>query len=455
MQFRSTKSHDQLVSFKDAVLRCLPSDGGLYIPSKVMDLRQYFLYMNERTSYPELVAAVAPALLQGELNPFSAARVTESTFDFEPELRQLDDHFSVLNLYNGPAGTFKDFGIAFLAAALEELLKNNRRAVILSAVRGYSGASMGRAFQDRRSLTSVMLYPTGPIFGLESSSFVPNGGNILPIKVRGSMDDCHRLINEIINDRPFAQRYSISSVNTINVGRLLPQAIYYLYAFIKIKKHLSGGEPRPYRASAAGSGDLFFSVPAGNFGNFVSGLYAWKFGLPASGFIAAMNTNNSLGNFIQGGKFEDRPVIATNSPALDVGVPSNYARLCSFYDEAPAVMRNMIFPASIDDNTTVRTMEYAWKQYGILLDPHSAVAFAAARDFINSGKFPLSHVVVLATGHPAIEADLVKTATGQRIPLPEKLDVFKKDLDPVALIDPRLEALEGAIANSIIIPDRK
>ena len=432
MQFKSTHSHGPQVSFKDAVLRCLPPDGGLYVPSKVLDLRQFFLNMDDETCFHELVAAVAPSLLQGELNPFSAGRVAESAFDFEPEIMELDGTYSLLNLYNGPTGNFKDFGIAFLAAVLEELLKNNRQAMILSAARGNSGVSMGRAFQGRRGLTSVMLYPSGPIRGLDSASFVPNGGNVIPIQVRGTLDDCQRLVNETINDRPFAQRYGITSANAINLGRLLPQAFYYLYAFMKVKKRLSG--------------DLVFSIPSGNFGNLISGLYAWKFGLPASGFIAAMNANNAFGDFIQGREFSSRPVIATNSPALDVSAPSNYARLCSFYDEAPAVMRNMVFPASIDDNKTLKAMELAWKQYGALLDPHSAVAFAAAQDFVQSGKFSGAHIVVLATGHPAKEASLVRAATGQIVPLPERLNLLKKEADPIAIIDPHLEVLEHTIA---------
>jgi threonine synthase len=433
MQFRSTVSNDPQVSFREAVLRCLPSDGGLYVPSQMMDLRQFFLCMDEETSYPELVATIGPALLQGELNPYSAARVAESAFDFEPDIKQLDDNFSVLNLYNGPSGTFKDFGVAFLAAVLEEFLKNDRKAMILSAVRGDSGIILDRAFKGRRGLTSVMLFPSGPIRGLDQNYFVPNGGNIIPIQVKGNLDDCQRLISETINDRPFAERYNITSANAINPGRLLPQAFYYLYAFIKIKKRLRG--------------DLFFSVPSGNFGNTISGLYAWKFGLPASGFIAAMNANNAFGDFIRGRKFQARTVIDTNSPAMDVSIPSNYARLCSFYDEAPAVMRNMVFPASCDDDATVRAMEHAWKKYALLLDPHGAVAYASAREFIKSGNFPYAHVVILATGHPAREAGLVKTATGQSVSLPKKLALLNKEVNPIALIDPHLDALEGAIAS--------
>ena len=436
MQFRSTKSNtSQGVSLKEAVLRCLPSDGGLYVPSQIADLRQIFLDMDGEISYHELVAAVAPAFFQGELLPRSIAKVAESAFDFEPELKQLDESLSVLNLCNGCTGTFKDFAVTFLAAMLEELLENGRHVMVLSAARGNTGANLERAFYRRRGLTSVILYPTGPIRGINTASYVPNGGNIIPVQIRGTLDDCQRLITETINDRPFAERHNITSANTINSGTLLAQTLFYFYAFIKIKKRLKG--------------DLFFSVPSGNFGNFISGLYAWKFGLPVSGFIAAMNVNNAMGDFFQSRKFERHSVISTKSQALDVSVPLNYPRLSSLYDEVPAVMRNMVFPASIDDNATVKTMEQAWKQYGILLDPQSAVAFAAATGFLETGKFPFAHVIVLATGHPARDAGMVGEATGQAVSLPEKFFQLKKESDPIALIEPHLNALQGAIASCI------
>jgi threonine synthase len=436
MQFRSTQPGNPQVSFKDAVLRCLPPHGGLYVPAQVMDIRQFFLYMDSGTTYPELVAAVAPALLQGELNPFSASRVAESAFHFEPELIRLDDRFSILNLYHGPTGTFKDFGIAFLAAVMEELLKNSGQAMILSAARGDSGVSVARAFSGRKGVYSVMVYPSGPVWGLDPSTFAPQGGNIIPIQTRGTFDDCQRLVNETINDRSFAERYGVTSANAINPGRLLPQTFYYLYAFTQIKKQLKG--------------ELMFSVPSGNFGNLIAGLYAWKFGMPVNGFIAAMNANNAFGDFIRGKRFVPRPLITTISPALDVSVPANYERLLSFYEEAPAVMRNMVYPASINDEVTLNTMEKVWKRYHILIDPHTAVAFAAAESLSASREWNgQAHTVVLATGHPAKESALVLEATGQDIKMPEALAGIQKKTDPIAVIDPQLEALEGAIASCI------
>jgi threonine synthase len=160
-----------------------------------------------------------------------------------------------------------------------------------------------------------------------------------------------------------------------------------------------------------------------------------------------MNANNAIGDYIRDKKFVERQIISTKSPALDVSFPSNFLRLYSFYNEVPAVMRTMVIPASIDDNTTIKTMEQAWKQYGQLLDPHSAVAFAAAKEFLKTDKFPHAHIVVLATGHPSKEASLVREATGQKITLPEKFFQLKKESDPIALIEPHLDALEGAIAS--------
>lgn len=435
MQFRSTNSQDPQVSLRDAVLRCLPPDEGLYVPSRVMDLRQLFLGLDEETNFPELVSVVAPAFFKGELDVFSAARVAESAVALEPELRQLDENLSILNLYNGFTGTFKDFGVTFLAAMLEEFLADKQPSMVLSAAKGNNGANLERAFHGRKGLTSVILYPTGPIRGLNPAFYIPNGGNIIPIQIRGTLDDCQRLINETIHDRPFAERYNITSANTINPGSLLPQTFYYLHAFTRIKKHLKG--------------DLFFSIPCGNFGNLISGLFAWNFGLPVNGFIAAMNANDAIGNFLLDKKIENRPVIPTNSPAMDVSVPSNYLRLRSFYDEVPAVMRTMVFPATVDDNSTIKTMEQAWKQYGQLLDPHTAVAFAAAQKFLKKGKYPHAHIVVFATGHPAREAGLVGAATGQKVSLPDKLFQLKKESDPIALIEPQLNALQGAIASCL------
>jgi threonine synthase len=214
----------------------------------------------------------------------------------------------------------------------------------------------------------------------------------------------------------------------------LPQSFYFLYAFVKLKKYLNG--------------DLIFSVPSGNGGNLIAGLYAWKFGMPVNGFITAMNANYAFGDLIQGRRVMPHPVRHTNSPALDVSRPSNFERLASFYEEAPAVMRNMVFPATVDNAATLEAMERFWKRYSIIIDPHAAVAYAAAEQ-LSSSFDPSGHVVILATGHPAKEAETVIEATGQSIEIPQRLAMLREDTDPLALIDPQLDALEGAIASCL------
>jgi threonine synthase len=327
------------------------------------------------------------------------------------------------------------------------MLKNNGSAMVISASRGDTGVSNAQAFYQRQGITSVVLYPSGPIRGLNPNMFVPNGGNIIPIQVKGTFDECQRLITAAINDRSFAERYGVTSANAINVGRLLPQAFYYLYGFIQIKKQLCG--------------DLLFSVPSGNFGNLIAGLYAWKFGMPVNGFIAAMNANNAFKGFAEknedpaaagssagntAGSFNIKRLIATNSPALDVSSPSNYERLLAFYEEAPSVMRNMVYPMPVDDAETLAAMSRAWKQYGQLLDSHSAVAFAAAERMAAERDFN-GHIIVLATGHPAIQANLVADTTGRMPEIPEKIALLRKEAEPLAIIPAQLDALQAAIAS--------
>jgi threonine synthase len=440
MRFRSTQAKEvkpETVSFIEALLSCLPDDGGLYVPASSVDFRQFGLYMEPTTTYQELLAAAGPTLLNGELNPEAASRLAES-INFSPELRQLDENLSLLFLNHGPTGWYKDFGFSFVAAALEQALALRKTtAMVVTASSDVAGAGAARAFAGKKGISSVILYPRGKLHGLDPKTFMPNGGSIIPIQVEGNFDDCQRLVKEIIYDRDFSGRYHVSSANSINVGRIMPQALYYLYAFTLLKEKLLG--------------DLIFSVPCGSFGNLISGLYAWKFGMPVNGFIAAMNENNALGDILrceepEAGKFVKKTVKQTVSRSLDVGDPSNRERLLSFYEEAPSVMRNMVVPESIDDATTISTIRTVWNKYGVMLSPAGAVAFAAAQR--QAGSFDEgAHIVVLCTGHPARYPELFKEATGISPIVPDRLKTLQEGFDPIAHIDADLEALEGAIAS--------
>ncbi|MDR1389970.1 MAG: pyridoxal-phosphate dependent enzyme [Treponema sp.] len=437
---RSQALGDKTVSFKEAVLRCLPDDG-LYVPEALPDLRQLLLHMDENTPFAGLASIVTPLLFEGELSAEASARVTKSAFTFTPVMAEIDENTSVLCLYDGPTGSFKDFGIGFLAALFDELLgQQTEKTMVISSMRE-STAGIVHAFHGNRHVVNVLLCPgvnsPGFIRGLDSADFVPNGGNVIPIEVNGTLDDCQRLLSGIIRDRSFAGRYHVTSANAINVGRLLPQTFYYLFSYVMLKRKISG--------------DLFFSIPCGNFGNLIAGLYAWKFGMPVNGFIAAMNANNAFGPYIQAGNaapFNPSTLVTTNSPALDVGRPSNYERLDSFYRSAPAVMKHMVFPQSVNDNETLAAMRQAWDNYGLIIDPQGAVAFSAAKRMAKESSFE-GHIVCLATGHPARWADTVFKATGERLELPEKFAFLAKKAKPIAVIENDLEGLENAIASCL------
>jgi len=434
MQFRSTKSGNPLVSLNEAMQRCLPGDGGLYVPDQVEDLRSCFLSMDCINNFNELVASAAPSFLDKELDSASIAEIAQNAYDFQPELIELDSSIALLNLYNGPTGCFKDFGIAFLSAMLELIVKKDQDIIIISAAKPDTGVSMAHAFGGRKGISLVLLYPSGQIRGLDSSVFVQNGGNIVPIQIKGTFDDCQRLVMETIRDLDFSQRYNVTCANSINPGRLFPQIFYYLYAFTLVKNNLKG--------------ELIFSVPSGNFGSLLAGLYAWKFGLPVNGFIAAMNVNNSMGDFFHGSHFVPKPLVHTNSPALDVSVPINFDSLELFYSESPIVMRNIVHPVSVDDEQTGKTIKYVYEKYGVFIDPHTAVAFAAAKKTADEKKWG-DHVykIILATGHPARSANMIKKTTGKTIKIPSNLQALQKKCDPIALISPQLEAFENAIAS--------
>jgi threonine synthase len=391
--------------------------------------------MDGETSFPDLVATITPGLLESALDPFAARRIAQSAFNFEPELVRLDDDYSVLNLCNGPTGFHNDFGIAFLAATIEEITKNSGQTFVLAAVHSTTAASMTKAFGSRKGITAVLVYPEGPVYGFENRDLVSNGGNIIPIQVSGTFDDCQKLIAQAICDNRFSG-HSITSANTINPGRLLPQVFYYLYAFVKAKRQLSG--------------DLAFSVPCGNFGNLMAGLYAWEFGLPANIFFAAMNSNNALGDFFKAGSFSPKQLNHTGSPALDVRIPSNLSRLESFYSSNPAVMRNMVHPAAVGDDLMLQTIEKVWKKYGLHIDAHAAVAFAAAEIADSGHKWKgHNHTVVLSTMHYAKDPDLTYRATGKKVEMPQRFKDICKTAEPALVIPAQFDAFASVITSAL------
>ncbi len=396
------RSTPTAVSFREALFGGLAADGGLYFPVETPDLAGLFAGWGGETSFREVGSAMARALLAPEVRPADAARIAERAFTFEPLLRRLDDHLLLLELFHGPSGAFKDFGARFLAAAMEAFLREDERIQILVATSGDTGGAVASAFHDGRGIDIVILYPSGRVSDLQERQLTTLGGNVHAVEVEGSFDDCQRLAKEAFRDRVLSRRLRLTSANSINVGRLLPQSFYYAWAATRL----------PAAAT--------FCVPSGNFGNLVAGVYAWQWGLPVQGFLAATNANDEVPRYLQTGRFVPRASLPTISNAMDVGDPSNFERLARVFGGDWSRMAAMVRGCPISDEETRAEMRDTWQRHRLLVDPHTAVGIRATRRLLGSGDLE-GEVIVLSTAHPGKFADTVREAVGVTPDLPPEL----------------------------------
>jgi threonine synthase len=421
MTFASKRHPEERVGFREALFDGLAPDGGLYHPAAMPDLSSVFASFDDSTGFVEVASRMGAALLGPEVTPDAAERLARGAFGFSPALRRLDAGTLLLELFHGPTCAFKDFGAQYLAAAMEQLLgEEDRRIQILVATSGDTGSAVARAFHGRAGIDVVILYPSGRVSGLQEQQLTTLGGNVHALEVAGSFDDCQRLVKEAFQDPGLRERLRLTSANSINIGRLIPQCFYYAWAAT--------------RRSALGGGAPVVCVPSGNFGNLTAGVYAWRWGLPVAGFIAATNANDVVPAYIRTGRFDPRPSTRTLSNAMDVGNPSNFERLQEAFKADWRDMASRIEGRSVSDSRTIATMAEIHRAAGVLVDPHTAVGCAAAADRLAGvapGPAPDSpsrpapsgaeQVIVLSTAHPAKFPEIVRQATGAEPELPERL----------------------------------
>jgi len=395
------------VAFRQAVFSGLPADGGLYVPVEQPNLRARIAGFSEQTSFQELAAAVVEELIGDELSSDEVRRVCRRAFTFEPALQRLDENLTLLELFHGPTCAFKDFGAAFLASVMEEfLLQESRRAVILVATSGDTGSAVARAFHGKANIEVVILYPSGRVSTLQEQQLTTMGGNVTALEIQGSFDDCQRLVKQAFVDSELRRSVSLSSANSINLGRLLPQALYYIYGSLRW---------------APGTGSKrMICVPSGNFGNLTAGVYAWQWGMGVDGFIAATNINDVVPEYLITGEFRPRRSLKTISNAMDVGYPSNFERLVVVFEGSVKKMRKRIKGIAITDEETRNTMRQVYEESGMLIDPHTAVGVLASRRYRKGSRFS-GQILSLATAHPGKFVDIVEQATGAAPDLPANL----------------------------------
>ena len=438
MTFESTRGRSARVGFAEAVFRGLADDGGLYHPTAPPDLAALFRALDPEAPFAETARRVALALFGDSLGRESVERVVRRAFTFEPRLVAADERRLVLELFHGPSYAFKDFGASFLAAAMEEMLAaKGGEACILVATSGDTGSAVARAFHGRRGVRVVILYPSGRVSRLQEMQLTTLGGNVTALEVKGSFDDCQRMAKEAFLDRGLSGEMHLTSANSISLGRLLPQTFYYIHAATALRRLRAGGSAP------------WFCVPSGNFGNLTAGVYAWQWGLPVAGFVAATNANDVVPEYLAGGAYRPRPSVQTLSNAMDVGNPSNFERLLAIFGGSAERMRALLHPEVVTDAETLATIRDVRERHGLLLDPHTAVGWKATERLIGrlekKGEPFFGRVIILATAHPAKFVETIREATGSEPDLPQGLAEAMRATKHSTLIEATLEALKRAL----------
>lgn len=432
MKWVSTAARAPRADLATALFRGLAPDGGLYLPERLEPLSPAVLESFRGAPFDQVALAVAKHLLGQDLAEEVLERVVREALSFPVPLAALGPGRYALELFHGPTCAFKDVGARFMARLMAALRArgaagSERPLTVLVATSGDTGSAVAHAFYGLPWVRVLVLYPWGKVSPLQERQFTTLGGNITAVAVDGTFDDCQRLVKQAFAD-PELSDLDLTSANSINVGRLLPQVFYYFHAW--------GQLPEP-------PAELVISVPSGNFGNLTAGLMAKRLGLPVSRFVAATNVNDVVPQYLDTGRFEPRPSVATLSSAMDVGNPSNFARILALYGQDLGALRAEVLGAAYDDQATRAAIAQVFAATGYVLDPHSAVAWLGLRRALEER--PAATGILLATAHPAKFAEVVEPVIGRAVPLPPQLAACLGKKPDVVRLAPELQALRALV----------
>lgn len=390
------------VPLRSAVLKSNAGIQGLYMPDHIPVLPSRFFRNLEGMSLQKIAFEVSRAMLGGDIPDRALEKITGKAMNFEIPLRQLDEKLFVLELFHGPTLAFKDAGARFMAALFEYLLeKDSKKITILVATSGDTGSAVANAFLNRKGINVVILYPSGRVSAIQEKMLTTMGENITALEVIGDFDDCQRLVKESFNDKELNSELNITSANSINFARLLPQTFYYFYAISQMKK---------LNIQTA------ISVPSGNFGNLTAGVLSWKMGLNVDHFIASCNLNHAVVDYLNSGKYEPLPSRQTITNAMDVGNPSNFPRLLSLFNDDHEKFTSLIKGYWFTDKETIEAMRELQEKYGYQSDPHGAVAYLGLKTFKEKNNI---NGIFLETAHPVKFQSDVELASGRKVEVPE------------------------------------
>jgi threonine synthase len=412
MKLYSTKHQSPDVELKEAVFRGLPQDNGLYMPYTIPRLPSSFFDSIETLSLQEMAFEVAKALID-DIPVDRLKKIVYDTLSFEVPLVNVHDSIYSLELIHGPSHAFKDFGARFMARLMSYFLEKDQREInILVATSGDTGSAVAQGFYGTPGVKVTILYPSGKVSDIQEKQLTTLGQNITALEIQGNFDDCQRLVKTAFLDKEVTDRVNLSSANSINIARLIPQSFYYFHAYARLK-HLN----KP----------LVFSVPSGNYGNICGGLIAQRMGLPVYKFVASTNANDVIPRFLKSGKFEPKDSIPTISNAMDVGNPNNFPRLEEIHDKDFQKIVSNIVGKSYTDAQTKDAFHSVFKKYHYAMCPHTSIAYLGLQDFLKEeGKDLVG--VFLATAHPAKFLDVLDEEVTASVKVPQSLiDVQKKE----------------------------
>ena len=409
MNYYDIKNPNQKVSLKEAVLKSISAESGLYMPDHIPALPDSFFANLSNLNLQEIAFEVSNAMLGEDIPHEVLKQIVNEAISFSIPLKQLDENLFVLELFHGPTLAFKDVGARFMAGLFQYFLRNkNREVVILVATSGDTGSAVANAFYTIKGVKVVILYPSGKVSELQEKQLTTMGGNITALEVEGNFDDCQRMVKQAFADAELNQKLNLTSANSINFARLFPQSFFYFNAIAQL-----GKVDKP----------VVISVPSGNFGNLTSGLIAKKMGLPVRRFIAATNRNHVVPDYLKSGEYLPQQTHHTITNAMDVGNPSNFPRMLEIYQKQQLAMAADIKGYWYTDDQTRAAMMELQEKYAYQSDPHGAVAYAALKE---SGLLNDTIGIFLETAHPAKFPEEVEKSTQVKVYIPETLTAIMK-----------------------------
>ena len=412
MIYYSTNKKAPVATLEKAVVKGLAEDRGLYMPEQIRQLPNEFFDNIQDMSFQELSYQVADAFFGEDVDAESLKRIVYDTLSFDCPVKRVSDNIYSLELFHGPTLAFKDVGARFMARLLQYFIKKEgetKEVNVLVATSGDTGSAVANGFLGVEGIHVYVLYPKGKVSPIQECQFTTLGKNITAIEVDGVFDDCQALVKSAFMDEELNNHMKLTSANSINVARFLPQSFYYFNAYARMK--------------ALGLADnLVMCVPSGNFGNICSALFGRKMGLPVKRFIAANNANDIFYNYLQTGKYEPKASIQTLANAMDVGDPSNFARIYDLHNGSHETITEYISGATYKDEQIRATMQQCYNETGYTLDPHGACGYQALKDLLKEGEVG----VFCETAHPAKFKEKVDEIIGIDVEIPERLADFMK-----------------------------